>query len=183
MVMYGLATLLLIKLVNDNSLTQKWYADDWKLKSMRRVLDNIMKHGKYFGYHVKATKCQLILKDEKYNEAIKIFKNTEIEMKKGVRVLDSVIEFETECETFLETQSEELNKIPKKLGKIAKPSPQNVYSCYTKGLQEKLSFLAGTTPNTTENTQACEKLLQENLIPILERSISGKILLRQFFLC
>ena len=38
---------------------------------------------------------------------------------------------------------------------------------YTKGVQEKLSFLARTTPNTTENMQACQKILQENLIPNL----------------
>ena len=105
MAMYGLATVPLIKLVNDNSVTQKWYADDGNavgnLKSLRRVLDNIIRHGKYFGYHVNASKCQLIVK---HNEAIKVFKNTEIEMKKGARVLSSVIGSETECKIFLETQ-------------------------------------------------------------------------------
>ena len=79
------------------------------MKSLRRV-DNIIKHGKYFGYHVKASKCQLIVKDEKYNEAVKVFKNTEIEKKRGARVLGSVIASETECKTFLETQLEEHNK-------------------------------------------------------------------------
>ena len=83
MAIYGLATFLLVKLVNDNSLTQKWYADDdnaiGNLKSLRRVLDNLIKHGKYFGNHVKASKCQLIVKDEKINEAIKVFTKTEIE--------------------------------------------------------------------------------------------------------
>ena len=74
MAMYGLATFPLIKLVNDTSSTQKCYADDGNavgnLKSLRTVLDNIIKHGKYFGYHVKPSKCQLILKDEQYNEAL-----------------------------------------------------------------------------------------------------------------
>ena len=73
--MKGLATLPLKNLVNDYSLTQKWYADDGnavgKLKSLR---NNIIKHGEYFGYHVKSSKCQLIVKDEKYEEAIKVFK-------------------------------------------------------------------------------------------------------------
>ena len=65
--MYGLATLPLKKLVNDNSLTQKLYAEDWNavgsLKSLRTVFDNIFKQKNYFGYHVKASKCQLIVKD------------------------------------------------------------------------------------------------------------------------
>ena len=75
------------------------YADDrnavGNLKSLRRVLENFIKHGKYFGYRVKATKCQLIVKDEKYNKAIKVFKNTEIGMKKRARVLGAVIGSET----------------------------------------------------------------------------------------
>ena len=108
MAMYGLATLPLIKLVNDNSSTPKWYADDGnevgKFKSLQTVLHNIIKHGKYFGYHLKASKCQLIVKDEKYNEALNVFKITEIESKEGARGIGSVIGSETECKTFLETQ-------------------------------------------------------------------------------
>ena len=60
-------------------------------------------------------------------------KKTKNEMKKGARVLCLFIRSETECKTFEEFQMEEHNKILKKLGKIAKTSPQNVYSCYTKG--------------------------------------------------
>ena len=36
-----------------------------------------------------------------------------------------------------------------------------------KGVKKYLLFLARTNSNTTENRQACEKLLQENLIPNL----------------
>ena len=47
MAMYGLAILPLIKLVNDNSSTQKRYADDGnavgKLESLQRALDNFIK--------------------------------------------------------------------------------------------------------------------------------------------
>ena len=72
MAMYGLATLNFIKLNNDNSLTQKWYAEDGyavgKLKSQRSALDNVIKHGKYFGYHTPL-KC---------NEAIKVFKKPKL---------------------------------------------------------------------------------------------------------
>ena len=56
-------------------------------------------------------------------------------MRKGARVLGSVIGSETESKNFLETQLEERNKILKKLRKIAKTSPQNVYSSYTKAVK------------------------------------------------
>ena len=173
MAMYGLAIIPLIKLLSADDVTQKWYADDGKavgkLSNLRTVLDKIVSLGKFFGYHVKASKCQLIVKDEKFGEAQKIFANTAITIKAGARVLGSVIGTESECKKFLEFQQNEQIKILKKLTKIAKTSPQNVYACYTKGVQEKLSFLSRTTPNTMENLEICENIIKEQLLPNLVR--------------
>ena len=167
MAMYGLAIIPLIKLLSVDDVTQKWYADDGnavgKLSNLRTVLDKIVSLGKFFGYHVKASKCQLIVKDEKIGEAQKIFANTGITIKAGARVLGSVIGTESECKKILEFQQNEQTKILKKLTKIAKTSPQNVYACYTKGVQEKFSFLARTTPNTMENLEICESIIKEQL--------------------
>ena len=116
---------------------------------------------------MKASKSQLIVKDEKLGEDQKIFANTGITIKAGARVLDSVIGTESECEKLLEFQQNEQIKILKNLMKIAKTYPQNVYACYTKGVQEKLSFLAGTMPNTMENLEICEKFIKEHLLPNL----------------
>ena len=166
MAMYSLAIILLIKLLSVDGVTQKWYADDGNavgnLSNLRTVLDKIVSQGKFFGYHVKASKCQLIVKDERLGEAQKIFANTGITMKAGARVLGSIIRTESECKLFLEFQQNEQIKILKKLTKTAKTSPQNVYACHTTGVQEKLSFLARTTPNTMENLEICEKILSKN---------------------
>ena len=83
-------------------------------------------------------------------------------------MLGSVIGTESECKKFLEYQQNEQIIILIKLTKIAKTSPQNVYDCYTKGVQEKLSFLTRTKPNTTENLEICEKIIKEQLIPNLD---------------
>ena len=105
MVMYGLAIIPLIKLLSVDDVTQKWYADDGiavgKLSNLRTVLDKIVSLGKFFGYHVKAFKCQLIVKDEKLGEAQKIIANTGINMKAGAQVLGAVIGIESECKKFL----------------------------------------------------------------------------------
>ena len=116
---------------------------------------------------MKASKRQLIVKDEKLGEAQKIFENTGITMKVGARVLGSVIGTESEGKKFHEFQQNEQIKVLKKLTKIAKTSPQNVYACYTKGVQEKLSFLARTTPNTMEILEICENIIKEQLLPNL----------------
>ena len=82
-------------------------------------------------------------------------------------MLGSVIEKESKCKKFLEFQQNEQIKILKKLTKIAKTSPQNVYACYTQGFQKKLLFLARTTPNTMENLEKCENIIKEQLLPNL----------------
>ena len=83
-------------------------------------------------------------------------------------MLGSVIGTESECKKFLEFQQNEQFKISKKKPtKIAKTSPQNVYACYTKGVQEKLSFLARTAPNTMENLETCKNIIKEQLLPNL----------------
>ena len=78
MSMYELATLLVKNIVKDFSLTQTLYADNRNavenLKSLQTVVDNIIKQRKFFCYHVKAVKCQLIVENEKYNEAKKYTK-------------------------------------------------------------------------------------------------------------
>ena len=108
MAMYGLAIIPLIKLLSVYDVTQKWYADDGnavgKLSNLRTVLDKVVSLGKFFGYHVKASKCQFIVKDEKLGEAQKIFANTGITIKAGARVLGSVIGTESECKIFFEFQ-------------------------------------------------------------------------------
>ena len=86
-------------------------------------------------------------------------------MKAGARVLGSIIRTESECKKFLEFQQNEQIKILKKVTKIAKTSPQNVYACHTKGVQEKLYFIARTTPNTMENLEICENIIKEQLLP------------------
>ena len=78
MSMYELATLLVKNIVRDYSLTQTLYADNGNavgnLKSLQTVVDNIIKQRNFFCYHVKAFKCQLIVENEKYNQAKKYTK-------------------------------------------------------------------------------------------------------------
>ena len=62
MSMYGVATLPLIDMLEDQILTYKWYADDsnvtGSLESLRKVLDKLYEHGLAFGYNL--IKCHLI---------------------------------------------------------------------------------------------------------------------------
>ena len=94
MAIYGIGIIPLIELLQKPNVTQKWCADDGSaagdLKSLREILDNLDVHGKAFGYNVKSSKCQLIVKKNCRESAIKIF-GTNITMVDGFRVLGSVI--------------------------------------------------------------------------------------------
>ena len=98
-------------------------------------------HGKAFGYNVKPSKCQLTVKENCHDSAIKVFEGTSITEVDGFRVLGSVIRTPSACDKNMESEIEKTATLTEKLSKIAKTVPQNAYSCYTKGVQNKLSFL------------------------------------------
>ena len=53
------------------------------------------------------------------------------------------------------------------MSKHAKLSPQNVFHCFSKGLQNKVTFLSRTTPNFIGNLEETERKIKENLIPAI----------------
>ena len=90
--MYGIGIFPLIELLQKPNVTQKWYADDGGAAGdLRAILDNLGVHGKAFGYNVKPSKCQLIVKENRRESAIKVFEGTNITIVDGFRKLGLVI--------------------------------------------------------------------------------------------
>ena len=87
---------------------------------------------------MKASKCQLIVKDEKLGEAQKIFANTGITIKAGARVRGSVIGTESECKKFLEFQQNGQIK-----QKSLKPPLKTFLPAILKELKKSFHFLPG----------------------------------------
>ena len=79
-------------------------------------------------------------KCKKNKEAIKLFKNTEIKMKNEDRVLGSVIGYENECKTLLETQLEQHNKILKNLARSQKHHHRTCNSVTPNGTRKIIIF-------------------------------------------
>ena len=98
MEMYGIAILPLISTLrlHNDSLTQKWYADDGsvvgKLKDIRALFDKLTQLGPKYGYLVNPPKCQLIIKQGgKRQASTPEFAGANVEIKQGARVLGRVI--------------------------------------------------------------------------------------------
>ena len=167
MSMSGLALLPLMDILEDAHVTQKWYADDGnavgKLEALRTLHDKLEEHGHAFGYNI--TKCHLITKSEYIDEAKELFKNKDVELVDGHRVLGSVIGSPLAEKTYKSKKSIEYSNVLKKLASHSKKSPQNVYHALTKGVQHKLTFLSRTTPDIDELLEDSEKIISEKIIP------------------
>ena len=99
MAMYGISIMPMIRKLNP-SIVQKWYTDDGSMAgTLPDLLDafkTLKTIGKAFGYFVNAPKCQLIVKNCLRKKAERIFKNSEVEITDGTRVLGSVFHREND---------------------------------------------------------------------------------------
>ena len=91
---------------------------------------------KGFRIQCEASKCQLIVQENRRDGAIKVFRGTNITTVDGFRVLGSVIGTLSACDKYMESENEKSATLTEKVSKIAKKSPTNAYSCYTKGVQK-----------------------------------------------
>ena len=57
----------------------------------------------------------------------------------------------------MESEKKKTTTLTEKLSKIAKTAPQNIYSCYAKVVQNKLSFLTRTIPEAYKKMDEIEK--------------------------
>ena len=150
MAMYAIAILPLISRFHNDSLTQKWYADDGsvvgKLKDIMAIFDKLTQLAPKYGYLVNPPKCQLIIKPGGERQASTEFAGTNVEITQGARVLGSVGSSET-SKNLLKDEEIKYTISLDRLGQFALTSPQNAYACLTKGVQQRLSFLSRITPS------------------------------------
>ena len=102
-------------------------------------------------------------KPEFVQKANKVFSGLDVDVIEGHRVLGSVIGSDESCNDFLKEKSVNYSNMLEKLAKHSNVSPQNVYKSFTNGLQQKLTFIARTTPNAESQLREAE-IIDKNLI-------------------
>ena len=133
MAMYAIGTLPLIQqLASSTQATQVWYADDsaagGKLTQIRQWWERLCELGLGFGYFANPTKTWLVVKEEFYEEAVRHFNDTNIQITtEGRRYLGSSIGNEDFKEAFVRKKVEEWRLELKKLAKVARSQPQAAY--------------------------------------------------------
>ena len=149
MPLYTTAVLPLLRSVATEGVTQAWYADDacagGKLAGLRLWWDGLAKNGPQYCYYLNPSKSILLVKPEFYDEAIQIFKGTEVQIRSdGVRYLGIAIGSPAYTIQFLNETVQSFLVQLSQLSEIAASQPQAAYSAYVHGLRSKWSFLCRT---------------------------------------
>ena len=157
--------------------SQKWYADDGnsagELTKLREVFRVLQEDGPNYGYFINGPKCQLITEKNMMEEAKSVFYSTGVQIGLGTRVLGSVIGDASAMNMYCEEKVQKYSKMTEKLREFARSNPDHVYSCLTKGVQSKLSFMNRTTPEFHLMLDGVENYISEKLIPTLTGRMGG----------
>ena len=100
-------------------------------------------------------------------EAKRVFHHTGDQIGLGARVLASVIGDASAMNMYCEENVQEYSKMTEKLREFARSNPHPVYSCLTKGVQSKLSFMTRKTPEIHLKLDGVENYTSEKHIPTL----------------
>ena len=172
MVMFGLATLPLIRAVTTINSTQAWYADDagagGKLRPIRQWWDKLLTAGPLYGYFPNALKTNLIVKEDKRAEATDIFKDTSINICTGKRYLGGALGTDDFGEQFLKDKVNGWIKEVKVLAQVAKSQPHAAYAAFVHGLIGRWVYtLRVGLPSAANLTLPLEKAVRQTFIPAL----------------
>ena len=183
MAMYAIGTKPLIdklhEAVNQKDCKQAWYADDstsaGKISELRVWWDKLNELGPKYGYHPKASKTVLIVKDPDMLEyANEIFVDTGVTIDiEGERHLGAVIGSESYKAEYITKKVEKWIQDIEQLTEIGKDEPQLALTGYTKALCMRWSFVQRTISGVKDHFQPLEDAIREKLIPaIVGRKVS-----------
>eukprot|EP00794_Sanderia_malayensis_P005131 gene5131-biopygen4184 len=153
------------------------YADDvtaaGSLINLKNWWENLIELGPKYGYFPEATKSWLIVKDDKMDEAQRIFEGSNIRITSdGKRHLGAVIGSSIFKDDYVNEKIAEWIREIKLLSNIAKTEPQAAFNCFISGYKNKVTFFMRTIPGISENLKQLDQVILTDFIP----SFTGRIL-------
>ena len=172
MAMYAIGIIPLIQSLRDDNLQQVWYADDAtagaKIVKLREWWDRLLTTGPDYGYHPNASKTWLIAKEDKYDDACKIFDGTGVNITiEGRRLLGGALGTHSFVEEYVKQKVDNLAKEIESLSTIALSQPHAAYAAFTHGLTSKWTFLARTISGIADLLKPLEEKIRCQFLPSL----------------
>ena len=170
MAMFALASVPLIRKVATDGAKQAWFADDsgsgGKLLSTRHWWDKLLAYGPKYGYYPNPAKTVLITKSEQYNNAIKLFNDTDIIVTdSGHRYLGGALGSDSFLETFTEAKIAQWVSDVEQLSAFAKSQPHAAFAAFYHGLRHRWTYLTRVLPVSTHLLQPLETVLRQTFLP------------------
>ena len=192
MAMYALALVPLFKILLPLS-KQVWFADDATgcdtFTKLKVWFDALLAHGPRYGYYASPSKCILVAKPERIDQARAIFRGTGVVIQldgskdqltqvgaqgveivtTGARHLGAAVGTPQYKHTYISKKVEAWVGAVKTLADIAMTEPQAAFAAYTHCLQSQWTFLCRTMPGTPELFQPLEDAIRKVFIAKLFR--------------
>ena len=187
MPLYALATIPLINNLSSVPETkQVWYADDasasGSLSALRSWWDKLSSCGPAFGYHPKASKTWLIVKDHHLPKAREIFQDSGLNItSQGRPYLGAALGSEEYSKLFVTEKVLEWKEELLRLADIALTQPHAAFAAFTHGFVHKFTYLSRTTPFSEHLLQPLEDVIHSNLIPAWTGRVPPNDLERELF--
>ena len=174
MAMYALAVRPLIDLLQSNvaAVSQVWFADDAtgvaSCSQLRAWWDNLLEHGKGFGYYPNASKTHLVVKAQFLEKAKQLFADTNVNITtQGKRHLGAAIGNRDFIEQYVKEKVKMWTQELHQLAEIATSQPHAAYASFTHGLSSRWTYLQRTIPDINDLFQPLEEAIHQSFIPAL----------------
>ena len=173
---YGIGILPLLDMIKPALEPEKMkhvaYADDLgggsKLVNLKNWWDKCCEHGPDMGYHPKAEKSWLVVKENELERAQDIFKDTGVKITTtGRKYLGGFVGKRDGTEKYVSDLVEEWVEQLKLLSKIAKSEPQAAYSVFKAGFRHKITYFIRTIPNLKNMLAPLDETLDNCFIPAI----------------
>ena len=178
---YGISLVPLMSKLNEASeAVQCWLADDascgGKVRDILKWWLFLKTVGPKFGYFPEATKCWLIVKPDKFEEAKSAFDGTDINVtSEGRRHLGAVLGSRSYLEEYVGNKVETWVQEILKLSEFVMSQPQAAYAAFSFCVRHKWTYFLRTIPNIKDLLQPLEEAIRSVLIPtLLNRTISNQ---------
>ena len=164
-----LMDLLIVAMENDHN-KMVGFADDitaaGDLDSLKKWWEKLLQLGPRYGYFPQPSKSWLIVKEERVEEALNLFSETNIQITcHGERHLGAVIGT-AECKKkYVEDLVSKWCKEISLLAEVGTTYPQAAYTAYVAGYQHKLTYFLRTIPSIENEMEKVDEIVRHRLIP------------------
>ncbi len=162
----------LAQTVNTDKCAQCWFADDsssaGSLLEVKKWWDELYITGPKYGYYPLPKKTVLIVKEEHLSAAEEIFRGSGVTISStGARHMGAWAGSEAHKEIYVSEKVSKWVKDVEELARLAKDEPQAAYTCFTKAVSHRWTYVQRTIPNINHLFEPLEEVIREKLIPAL----------------